>query len=198
MSDIEFFANDELNPLPDLLKVAIIHYQFETIHPFLDGNGRVGRLLITLFLMNKGILKQPILYLSDFFERNRMLYYDNLTRVRAHNDINQWLKFFLTGVIEISKKGVETFDGILQLQKNLEIKLQSLGSRGNEARRVIEYLYSQPVIDVSKVQIITNKSKATNYKLIDDLEKLNILQEITGARRNKLYAFTNYLELFKT
>lgn len=198
MSDIEFFANDELNPLPDLLKVAIIHYQFETIHPFLDGNGRVGRLLITLFLMNKGILKQPILYLSDFFERNRMLYYDNLTRVRAHNDINQWLKFFLAGVIEISKKGVETFDGILQLQKNLEIKLQSLGSRGNEARRVIEYLYSQPVIDVSKVQILTNKSKATNYKLIDDLEKLNILQEITGARRNKLYAFTNYLELFKT
>ena len=198
MSDIEFFANDEFNPLPELLKVAIIHYQFETIHPFLDGNGRVGRLLITLYLVNKGILKQPILYLSDFFERNRMLYYDNLSRVRTHDDIDQWLKFFLTGVIEISKKGVETFDGILQLQRELETKIQSLGSRGNEARKVIESLYSQPVIDAAKMGMITDKSKATNYKLLDDLEKLGILKEITGAQRNKLYIFNDYLELFRS
>ncbi|WP_435352857.1 Fic family protein [Emticicia sp. SJ17W-69] len=198
ISDIEFFANDELNPLPDLLKIAIIHYQFETIHPFLDGNGRVGRLLITLYLVHKGILKQPILYLSDFFERNRTLYYDNLMRVRTHNDINQWLKFFLTGVIEISKKGVETFDGILQLQKTLEIKLRSFGSRTNEARKVIEFLYSQPVIDASKMELITHKSKATNYKLIDDLEKLDILKEITGSQRNKLYVFNDYLSLFNS
>lgn len=198
MSDIEFFANDEQNPLPDLLKVAIIHYQFETIHPFLDGNGRVGRLIITLYLVSKGILKQPILYLSDFFERNRILYYDNLTRVRTHNDMDIWLKFFLTGVIEISKKGVETFDGILQLQRILEGKILSLGSRGNEARKVIDFLYSQPVIDVSKIGMITNKSKATNYKLLDDLERLEILKEITGAQRNKLYVFNDYLELFKS
>ena len=198
MSDIEFFANDESDLLPDLLKIGIIHYQFETIHPFLDGNGRVGRLLITLYLVNKGILKQPILYLSDFFERNRMLYYDNLTRVRTHNDIDQWLKFFLTGIIEISKKGVETFDGILQLQRILEEKIQQLGSRGNEARKVIDFLYSQPVIDASKIGLITERSKATNYKLLDSLEKLNILKEITGAQRNKLYVFNDYLELFKT
>jgi Fic family protein len=198
MSDIEFFANDEQNPLPDLLKVAIIHYQFETIHPFLDGNGRVGRLLITLYLVSKGILKQPILYLSDFFERNRILYYDNLTRVRTHNDMDTWLKFFLTGVIEISKKGVETFDGILQLQRILEGKILSMGSRGNEARKVIDFLYSQPVIDASKIGMITNKSKATNYKLLDDLERLEILKEITGAQRNKLYVFNDYLELFKS
>ncbi len=198
MSDIEFFANDELNQLPDLLKIAIIHYQFETIHPFLDGNGRVGRLLITLYLVNKGILKQPILYLSDFFERNRMLYYDNLMRVRSYNDMNQWLKFFLTGVIEISRKGVETFDGILQLQKNLEIKLHVLGRRNIEAKKVIESLYSQPVVDASKIKQITNKSKATNYKLIADLEQLGILKEITGAQRNQLYIFNDYLELFKS
>lgn len=198
MSDIEFFANDGQNPLPDLLKVAIIHYQFETIHPFLDGNGRVGRLLITLYLVSKGILKQPILYLSDFFERNRILYYDNLMRVRTHNDMDIWLKFFLTGVIEISKKGIETFDGILQLQRILEGKIQSLGSRGNEARKVIDFLYSQPVIDASKIGMITNKSKATNYKLLSDLERLEILKEITGAQRNKLYVFNDYLELFKS
>lgn len=198
MSDIEFFANDEQNPLPDLLKVAIIHYQFETIHPFLDGNGRVGRLLITLYLVSKGILKQPILYLSDFFERNRILYYDNLMRVRTHNDMDIWLKFFLTGVIEISKKGIETFDVILQLQRTLEGKIQSLGSRGNEARKVIDFLYSQPVIDASKIGMITNKSKATNYKLLSDLERLEILKEITGAQRNKLYVFNDYLELFKS
>jgi Fic family protein len=198
MSDIEKFANDELNPMPDLLKIAIIHYQFETIHPFLDGNGRVGRLLITLYLVDKGILKQPILYLSDFFERNRTLYYDNLMRVRTHNDINQWLKFFLTGIIEISKNGVETFDGILQLQKNLELKLQTFGSRTKEAKKVVEYLYSQPVIDASKMEEITGKSKATNYKLLADFERLEILKEISGGQRNKLYVFKEYLDLFKS
>lgn len=197
MSDLEFFANDEHNPLPDLLKIAIIHYQFETIHPFLDGNGRVGRLLITLYLVNKGILKQPVLYLSDFFERNRMLYYDNLTRVRTHHDIDQWLKFFLTGVIEISQKGVKTFDRILQLQKNLETRITTLGSRGNEARKVINSLYTQPVTDATRIGEITRKSKATSYKLLEELEKLGILKEITGAQRNKIYTFHEYVELFK-
>lgn len=197
MSDLEFFANDEHNPLPDLLKIAIIHYQFETIHPFLDGNGRVGRLMITLYLVNKGILKQPVLYLSDFFERNRMLYYDNLTRVRTHHDIDQWLKFFLTGVIEISQKGVKTFDSILQLQKNLETRITTLGSRGNEARKVVNSLYNQPVTDASRIGEITGKSKATSYKLLEELEKLGILKEITGAQRNKIYAFHEYVELFK-
>ena len=196
MSDLEKFANDELNPLPDLIKIAIIHYQFETIHPFLDGNGRVGRLLITLYLVDKGILKQPILYLSDFFERNRMLYYDNLMRVRTHNDINQWLKFFLTGIIEISKNGVETFNGIMQLQKNLDIKLKTLGIRSLEAQKVIDYLYKNPVIDVSKIEKIMAKSKATQYKLIADLERLKILKEISGGQRNKLYVFQDYIDLF--
>jgi Fic family protein len=198
MSDIEFFANNEQNLLPDLLKVAIIHYQFETIHPFLDGNGRVGRLLITLYLVNKGILTRPILYLSDFFEKNRMLYYDNLMRVRTHNDMDQWIRFFLSGVIEISKKGVETFDAIMQLQKNMEMKIQSLGTRGTEARKVVEFLYDQPVIDAGKLGSITGRSKATNYKLLVSLEDLGILKEVTGAQRNKLYVFSEYLELFNS
>lgn len=197
MSDIEKFANDELNPLPDLLKSAIIHYQFETIHPFLDGNGRVGRLLITLYLVNKGILKKPILYLSDFFERNRILYYDNLMRVRTHNDINQWLKFFLIGVIETAKKGVITFDGILQLQKNIDTKLKELGNRSGDAYKVVEYLYNRPIIDAQRVASVIGKTPRTAYKLIENLEKMKILKEITGAERGRLYLFEDYMNLFK-
>jgi len=196
MSDIEKFGNDEGNELPDLLKIAIIHYQFETIHPFLDGNGRVGRLMITLYLVSKGILKRPILYLSDFFERNRALYYDNLMRVRTHNNLEQWLKFFLTGVIEISKKGVEIFDGILQLQKNIDIQIRTLGSRAKDAQLLIEYLYQQPIVDASRIEPITKKGKTANYRLLSDLEQLGILKEISGRERNKLYAFNQYLKLF--
>ena len=196
MSDIEKFANDELNQLPDLIKIAIIHYQFETIHPFLDGNGRVGRLLITLYLVSKGILKQPILYLSDFFEKNRTLYYDNLMRVRTHNDLSQWLKFFLTGTIETAQKGVKTFDGILQLQKNIEEKIKSLKGRGSDAKLLIDYLYTKPVINASKVAEVINKSAASAYKLLRDLEGLKILDEVTGSERGRLYVFSEYLELF--
>jgi len=196
ISDLEIFANDEISPLPDLIKIAIIHYQFETIHPFLDGNGRVGRLLITIYLVSKEILKQPILYLSDFFEKNRMLYYDNLMRARTHNDINQWLKFFLTGIIETAKKGVTTFDGILQLQKSLEEKLKSLGNRNIDARKVVDYLYTQPIIEVTKVEELLQKSSVTAYKLLADLERLDVIKEISGAQRNKLYVFKDYLDLF--
>ncbi|WP_026709796.1 Fic family protein [Flavobacterium filum] len=197
MSDIEKFANDELNPLPDLIKIALIHYQFETIHPFLDGNGRVGRLIITLYLVNKGILKQPILYLSDFFERNRQLYYDNLMRARTHNDINQWLKFFLTGVIETAQSGVHTFDAILQLQKIIDSKLKNIGSRSGDAYKVMDYLYTKPIIDAQKVSIITGKSARPSYNLIALLEELEIIKEVTGGQRGKIYTFKDYIDLFK-
>lgn len=196
MSDIEKFANDELNHLPDLLKIAIIHYQFETIHPFLDGNGRVGRLIITLYLVSKGILKQPILYLSDFFERNRMLYYDNLMRVRTHNDISQWLKFFLTGIIETAQKGVKTFDGILQLQKIIDEKIKTLKGRSTDAKLLIDYLYTKPIVNATTVAKVIDKSPASAYKLLRDLEALKIIEEVTGAERSRLYMFRDYLNLF--
>ena len=198
MSDIEKFANNELNSLPDLIKIALIHYQFETIHPFLDGNGRVGRLLITLYLVNKKILKQPILYLSDFFERNRTLYYDNLMRVRTHNDINQWLKFFLVGVIETAKNGVLTFDTIMQLQKTIDNKLKNIGSRSGDAHKIVEYLYNQPIIDAQRVSDITGKSMRPAYAMLYLLEEIGILQEITGGQRGKLYIFSDYIEIFRT
>jgi cell filamentation protein, protein adenylyltransferase len=197
MGDLEKFAHNENNYFPDLLTIALMHYQFETIHPFLDGNGRVGRLMITLYLVEKEILKKPILYLSDFFERNRTLYYDNLMRVREKNDITQWFKFFLVGVIETAKNSISTFDGILKLQNEIDIKLQSLGSRANNAKTIMNYLYQHPVVDAHKVRSILRVSMPSVYKLIDQLEKQAILKEITGAKRGKLYLFDEYIKLFE-
>lgn len=197
MGDLEKFSHNESIMLPDLLKIALIHYQFETIHPFLDGNGRVGRLLITLYLVEKGILKKPILYLSDFFERNRQLYYENLTRVRTKDDIKQWFKFFLVGVIETAKGSILTFDKIMKLQKVVDEKLQNLGSRTNSARTVVNQLYVKPLIDVQKVIEITKLSPPTAYKLVGELEELGIISEITGAKRGKQYWFHEYIRLFE-
>jgi Fic family protein len=196
MSDIECFANSQDDDMPDLLKIALIHYQFETIHPFLDGNGRTGRLLIPLYLVSKDILKRPILYLSDFFERNRMLYYDNLSRVRTHNDMTQWFKFFLTGVIETSQKGVKTLNDIMNLKKMVEKQIDSLGKRGADARILLESLYKRPIISPIETIVLINKTPQTAYNLIAELEKMGILKEITGAQRNKLYSFEPYINLF--
>jgi Fic family protein len=196
MSDIEFFANNQSDDIPDLLKIALIHYQFETIHPFLDGNGRTGRLLITLYLVSKGILKRPILYLSDFFERHRVLYYDNLTRVRTHNDVAQWLKFFLTGIMETAQKGVETLNAIMQLKQGVETQIAKLGKRSGDARILLDALYKKPIISPAETVVLINKTPQTAYNLIADLEKKEILKEITGAQRNKLYSFELYLNLF--
>ena len=197
MSDIEKFLHNDGILLPELLKIALVHYQFETIHPFLDGNGRVGRLLIPLYLVSKGILKEPILYLSDFFERNRKLYYDNLMNVREDNNVTQWFKFFLVGIIETAKKGIATFDGILQLQKQTEIKFQILGSRAANAQKVTNSLYQRPIINAEKVSKITGISMPSSYKLIASLEEIEILKEVTGGQRRRLYVFENYLELFR-
>lgn len=197
MSDIEKFIHNEEIFIPELLKIALVHYQFETIHPFLDGNGRVGRLLIPLYLVDKGILKKPILYLSDFMESHRTLYYENLMNVRNKNDITQWFKFFLVGIIETAKKGISTFDGIMQLQKLNDLKIQSLGSRAANAQKVTNYLYQRPVINVEKVSEIAEISMPSAYKLISELERIEILREFTGGQRGRMYKFDNYLRLFR-
>ncbi|MEM1319558.1 MAG: Fic family protein [Bacteroidota bacterium] len=198
MSDLEKFIHNEENYFPDLLKIALVHYQFETIHPFLDGNGRVGRLLITLFLVEQGILKKPVLYLSDFFEKNKRLYYENLMRVREKSDLIQWCKFFLVGIIETSKKSIETFDKILKLQKEVDHKLQALGNRVLNGRSVLEYLYQHPMIDAKKVQATTSLSLPSAYKLISDLEQLGIISQMNEHnRRRKQYLFKEYLQLFQ-
>lgn len=196
MGDLENFAHNTDSFFPDLLKIALIHYQFETIHPFLDGNGRVGRLMITLYLVEKGILKKPILYLSDFFERNRTLYYDNLTRVREKDDLTQWFKFFLVGVVETAKNSISTFDSILKLQKEVEAKMQTLGSRANNAQLILNHLFQRPIIDAQKAKELTKLSLPSVYKLINELERLEIITEITGAKRGKIYLFREYTKLF--
>jgi Fic family protein len=198
MSDLEKFAHSEDVYFPELLKIALIHYQFETIHPFLDGNGRVGRLMITLYLVEKRILKKPILYLSDFFERNRMLYYDNLMRVREKNDIQQWFKFFLVGVIETAKSSIAAFDKVLKLQQETEKKLQSLGSRYANASILVKQLYQRPIIHAQKAVEVTGLSAPSVYKLFEELEKLDIIHEVTGGKRKKAYLFKEYVDIFKS
>jgi len=197
MDDIEKFIYNERIFIPELIKIGLVHYQFETIHPFLDGNGRVGRLLIPLYLVSKGILQKPILYLSDFFERNRNLYYDNIMVVREKNNLSQWFKFFLVGVIETSKNGIRTFDNILQLQKQVDAEIQKMGSRAINAKKVLDYLYNKPLINAEKVSEVTGVSMPSSYKLITDLEKIKVLEEITGGQRSRMYVFANYLNIFK-
>ncbi len=196
MGDLEKFAHNEEFFFPDLLKIALIHYQFETIHPFLDGNGRVGRLLITLYLVDKTILKKPILYLSDFFERNRQLYYDNLMNVRTKNDLKQWFKFFLVGIIETAENGIETFDAVLKLKKEVEEKIQKTGNRSHHLLSIMEFLYQKPIVNALKIVELTNVSQPTAYKILEELVGLEILKEITGGKRGKVYRFDNYIKLF--
>lgn len=196
MSDLEKFIHNRDIYVPQLLKIGIIHYQFETIHPFLDGNGRIGRLMIPLYLVSKGILKRPILYLSDFFETHRSIYFDNLMAVRMKNDMDQWIKFFLVGIIHSAQNGITTFNTILQLQKQVDIKIQHLGSRAANAQRVTQYLYQRPVINADRVGKLLGISAPSSYKLIDDLEKLGILKEITGGQRKRLYLFKEYFDIF--
>lgn len=196
IGDLENFVHNKQILFPELLKIALIHYQFETIHPFLDGNGRVGRLMITLYLVSKGILKKPVLYLSDFLETHRRHYYENLMLVREKNDISQWFKFFLVGIIETANNGIRTFDSILQLQKKADLEIQKLGSRAAKAQKIVNYLYQRPLINAGKIVEVAKISYPSAYKLIEDLEKSDILKEITGGQRNREYIFEKYIDLF--
>ncbi|MEO5645552.1 MAG: Fic family protein [Bacteroidia bacterium] len=198
MSDLEKFLHNRKIHVPHLIRIAIAHYQFETIHPFLDGNGRLGRLLITLYLVSNRILKKPSLYLSDFFERNRQLYYDNLTGVRTKNDLIQWIKFFLAGVIETADKSIAVFDSILALRKTIEEeKIITLGKRSPLARKMLDYICTKPVITVSDLIDELKTSKPTANALVKDFVRLNILEEKTGYKRNRIFIFEEYLELFR-
>jgi len=197
MADLEEFLHNEHIPIPHLIKVGIVHYQFETIHPFLDGNGRIGRLLITLYLVSNDLLHKPTLYLSDFFEKNKELYYDNLTRVRTRNDLVQWLKFFLEGVRSTAENSIQTFKSIIKLRSEAENKIIDLGKKQALAKSFLRYLFGKPITDAGDVAEALEINVSTAFRLIDDFIKLKILIELTGYKRNRIFSFEDYIKLFR-
>ncbi len=197
LSDIEKFLHNEYLQVPELIRAGIAHYQFETIHPFLDGNGRTGRLLIILYLISTGLLNKPVLYISDFFERNRMSYYDSLSMVKQNDNITQWLKFFLNGVIETSKNSIKTFDEIIKLKKDVENKLTKIGKKAANGQRLLELLYSKPKVNSKLVSEELGVTPATANGVLKAFVEVGILQEKTGFNRNRFYEFEDYIKIFR-
>jgi Fic family protein len=198
MSDLEQFLHNKNIFVPELIKIAIAHYQFETIHPFCDGNGRIGRLLITLHLVNERILCKPTLYLSDFFAKNRILYYDNLLAVQQKNNLTQWLKFFLEGVIQTSENSINTFKELILMCKELEAAIvNKLGKRAKIAGQFLLYLFGNPIVDSEDVTNYLKINRSTALRLIDSFIELEILKEMTGFKRNRIFIFEKYILLFK-
>jgi Fic family protein len=197
LSDFESFLNNENLQIPHLIRIAIAHYQFETIHPFLDGNGRIGRLLITLYLVSSGTLDKPLLYLSDFFERNKSLYYDNLTLVRTKNDLTQWIRFFLTGVAETATKSSETLQKIIALKNSVEKeRILVMGKRSKQALELFHKLFSKPVVNIQDVQDFTGLSPKAANDLVRAFVDNGILTETTGYKRNRVFVFAEYMKMF--
>ncbi len=198
MNDLEIFINDNEHPIPHLIKIAIAHYQFETIHPFLDGNGRLGRLLITLYLVSNNVLRKPSLYLSDFFEKNKTYYYDNLMTARINSNLIQWIKFFLAGVIETSKESIQVFKDIIALKNIIEIeKLPKLKSKIENGHLLLKHLYQVPITDSKFVSSYLKISPSTANRLINQFIELEILTELTGYKRNRKYIFKEYFNIFQ-
>lgn len=199
MGDLENFIHNDAIQVPHLIKIAIAHYQFETIHPFLDGNGRIGRLLITLYLIENKIIEKPILYLSEFFEKHKALYYDNLTNVRLKNDLTQWIRFFLEAVIQTCEKATSSLKKIMQLRQVCEgEKIIHFGKKAPNAKKLLDYLFTQPVITAQQVSETLGVSLVSSYKLIDDFTKAGMLTETTGFKRNRFFIFKEYLEIFQS
>jgi len=197
MADLEKFLNNDAIQVPRLIRIGMAHYQFEAIHPFLDGNGRTGRLLVALYLIDRKMLSRPTLYLSDFIEKNRQLYYNNLLAVTLNDRMEQWLKFFLVGIIETAKTAIDTFTGIIALRDKLEKEtLLALGKKRPNAKTLLTYLYSKPAVTLADVVAQMDVSKQTANALIIDFVRLGILKEQTGYKRNRIFLFEEYLKLF--
>lgn len=196
LSDFEKFINNEKIDTPDLIKIAILHYQFESIHPFLDGNGRIGRLLIPLYIQSKGMLEKPCLYISDYIERNKDIYYDMLTRVRTRNDMIGWIKFFLEAVIETSKTAKEKFRNVVEFTMEMDKTIIELPIKTENAKKVIDLLYDEPVLTRNKMSEITGIKLTTINGIVNVLLDKRIITETTGYSRNQIFAFEKYINLF--
>jgi Fic family protein len=198
LQDLEDFLHNTEIDVPDLVRIAIVHYQFETIHPFLDGNGRIGRLIITLFLLSRGLLTKPTFYLSEYLERHRSRYIEKLERARTSNDLAGWVSFFLIAVRETSQKGIETLGRILKLKKDIEEKrIITMGKKTPKARELMKLLYRQPSVSAADVAKGLRVTPATANSLIRDFVEQDILIEVTGHRRNRLFSFREYIDLFQ-
>ncbi len=197
VKDFELFLHNESLEIPELIKIAIAHYQFETIHPYLDWNGRIGRLMIILYLIDKKIITKPVLYISDFFERNKWSYYDALTIARSSNDIEHFIKFFLTGVIETCESSINTFQSILELKNEIEIKIISLWAKSEKASQILNYLFSDPIVSSHDIIKLLWVTPATANSFIKIFMEMWVLRELTWYKRHKIFGFENYLKLFR-
>lgn len=197
LSNLEGFIHDS-EPMPALLKVGLVHAQFETIHPFLDGNGRVGRLLITFLLCEAGILGRPLLYLSYFFKKHRKAYYSHLQNVRDSGDWEGWLKFFLRGVAVVAKEATINAKRIVNMREEHRTRItQTLGRSAPNALTLLEKLYERPIVNVNDVAALTDTAFATASRVVDALVEMGLLVELTGQKRNRVYAYDPYLSIFR-
>ncbi len=196
LTDFEKFINNEEIDTPDLIKIAILHYQFESIHPFLDGNGRIGRLLIPLYIQSKGMLNKSCLYISDYIERNKDEYYDCLTRVRTQNDMIGWIKFFLTAVIETSKIAKDKFKKVVEFTMEMDRKILNMTVQPENAKKVLDVLYDEPAVNRKKLVELTGITESTIKNIINNFVDKGILVETTGYTRNQIFKFQKYTDLF--
>jgi len=197
MSDLESFLNNTEIHVPHLLRIAIAHYQFETIHPFLDGNGRTGRLLIILYLIQNELLLYPTLYLSDYLEKKRREYFDCLSGVRSSGGMERWLVFFLGAVIETCKTGCKTFEKILTLRNEVDEEIRLSGSKGTKVNTLFRALFQNPILELHRKSVVEGISDRTLSRLVDEYVKKGFLVELSGKRRFRTFAFKRYLDLFK-
>jgi len=196
MGDMEKFLHNQNVHIPILVRIAIAHYQFETIHPFLDGNGRIGRLLIILYLVSKGVIDQPFLYISSWFEKNRDTYYDKLRRASTHHEIIHWIEFFLIGIEQVANNAIGKLKDMGDLKSSLETTIhKAFGRRVAGALKLLHYLFSNPVVSVDEATRVCGITFRPANDLISLMCKQGILREITGHNRNRLFLFDPYLQL---
>ena len=196
LGDLELFLHQQ-DDLPALLKIGLAHAQFETIHPFLDGNGRIGRLLITFLLTENGILHKPVLYLSHYFKRHRQAYYDHLQAVRDEGEWEDWLSFFLRGVAEVSAEATDTARKILALREEHRAQITShLGRAAANGHKVLEQLFDRPIVSVNEIEDLIQTTYTAANTLVTRLEDLGILREITGQKRHRRFRYEPYVQLF--
>lgn len=199
MADVEQLLHDQTIKVPPLIRIAIAHYEFETIHPFLDGNGRLGRLMISLYLASEKLLVRPALYLSDYLERNKTAYVDHLMAVRQGNHMREWLIFFLHGIEETARNSATVFKEILLLKERIEREVLPHFSTRRQAavHTLMRHLYRRPIVDVKQAARIIDSTTNTASALVNDLVAHGVLQEMTGQRRNRLFVFRDYFALFE-